>query len=151
VWVIYIHTPPHLTTTVSEPVMTGVERVSEMTDLASIVKRYMINTENRRLEEENAVSDDVYDKVSITSNKDDKAVVKAVFDIEHSKTMINHIQRLMAIDSMWSGVGGGVGVRGGGDSKDTADMPALVQARPSRFEIDRQRNRCLQMMFLDVM
>jgi hypothetical protein len=119
-----------------------------MTDLACIVKRYMVNTENRRLEEEQAVSDSVFAEVM---THHDKAVVATLQNMEHSKSMIKHIKRLQAIEGLWGGVGGGVALGGGGgDDKDTADMPALVQVRPSRFEMDRQRNRCLQMMFLEV-
>jgi hypothetical protein len=101
------------------------ERVAGMVDVAAIVKRYVTNTEHKRLEEEQGVADEVYDLMyAHTHSIAGKACVTQMHDIGHSRRMINHCERLIAIDEIWDGVGG----RAGDDSKDIADMPPLVQA-----------------------
>jgi hypothetical protein len=99
------------------------ERVAGMVDVAAIVKRYMTNTEHKRLEEEQGVADEVYDLMyAHTHSIAGKACVTQMHDIGHSRRMINHCERLIAIDEIWDGVGG----RAGDDSKDIADMPPLI-------------------------
>ena len=123
------------------------ERVAGMVDVAAIVKRYMTNTEHKRLEEEQGVADEVYDLVyAHTHSIGGKACVTQMHDIGHSKRMINHCERLIAIDEIWDGVGG----RAGDDSKDIADMPPLVQAhyRPPPVQA-HYRNREIPLGFYD--
>ena len=123
---------------VASPPPTGLGRVAASADVAAIVKRYMLNSEIERLEQQQNVLDDVYDRIGY--GRADK--VHEILDdintlsIHHTMMKMDHIKRLIEIRDMWGGVGGNSSLA------DTADMPPMRCAPRSRFEIDQQRRHC---------
>jgi hypothetical protein len=125
--------------------MTSIKRVASMDHVVFLLKRYMINTENRRLEEQQDTMDTVCEVVADTKNS---CSIYYVWAVEHSESMVNHIERLIAIESIWGGQGAGAGgaVCGAYRTSYTMEMPPLVHPRRSRVDTARRRYADVQVV-----
>jgi hypothetical protein len=77
--------------------LTGLRGVANSDDLASIIKRHMVNAEHERLEDE----EKVYTDQTRVPGRDLHAN-----EADKLRMRINHLERLLAIRDMWGGVGG---------------------------------------------
>jgi hypothetical protein len=111
---------------------TAMCRVAHSVDLATKLKRYIVLAENKRHDEEHAILRLLYDGKALVFREvaqkglgDMTAYLNSKFDTDQIKVRMDNCKRLMAIESMWGGIGG-LGVQDADSVRDPSAARKMV-------------------------